>query len=130
MNEDKIKFSPFAKINFVIDPHEDEEYRSVEINSGYELFESLKLYYEGKYEELFGFVAFDVVLLGIDYILKNNELDFKLKIGTDDNAQGELVLNTESLKDENAKKIKMIRDIVDYDLESEDYLLKEWYKTK
>lgn len=127
MKENQLTFGAFAIIEFISGQFDDEEIHHVDISSGHELFEKLQLFYEGKYEELFGFPVFDVRINGIEYHTEQKGIEFSLKIGTDDAAQAVITFHKQTLHDENAKKIALIREIIDYDPEAEYSLLRETF---
>lgn len=125
MKENQLIFGAVATMEFVSGHLEDEETHCIHIDSGYELFEKLQLFYEGKHEELFGRRVFDVSITKITYHASQKGTDFKMVIGTDDSACVMLNLNKQALQDENAQKIAMIRELIDYDPEAEVSLLRE-----
>lgn len=128
MEENKLNFSPTVEITFTSGQFEDEEEHVIYVTCGYELFDTLKAFYEKKYEELFGYPVFHVEIVSIKYLFNNNDVQFTLNIGTDDAAQAQLSFNQQVVFDENAKKIAMIREVLDFDKEAECSLLRELFQ--
>lgn len=130
MNEEnKMYFQPSkARLVFSIETGDGIEETYVDVEMGYQLDEKLKLYYTGNYKELFGVGVFYAELLRIEYIHESEDIDFKMVIGNDDAPNVELSFKTDKLQGENAKKISLIREIIDYDRESENSLLHKLLK--
>ena len=106
----------------------------VEVFAGYELMEKLKNYFTEDYVSLFennpldsGLPAMYVRLKHIEYKTDQNGIDMKMVIDGDDVAYINLNLSTQNLEDENAKKVAMIREVLDFDSEAEYSLLRELF---
>lgn len=92
------------------------------------MIQTLRLFFEGNYKELFGEHVFQAEIISIKYYFKQNDVDFEMLIGTDDAATVKLTFDNMTLQDENAKKIAMIREVLDFDKEAERSLLRELFK--
>lgn len=119
-----------AILCFTIENSDGEEEVDVQSSTGYELMEKLEWYYTKAYDKIFG-ESFHYVYL--NYIQITHEQDgvkFNLRLNGDDGAYGKLSFNTDVLEDENERKIAMIREVIDFDPESETSLLREMFRNK
>lgn len=128
MKDNTLNFAPTFEITFASEQFEDGGEDVIYAISGYELFDTLKAFYEKQYEKLFGQYVFHVEIVSIKYKFNNSDIQFALNIGTDDVAQAQLSFNKQVVFDENAKKIAMIREVLDFDKEAESSLLRELFQ--
>lgn len=127
MNEMNLYISE-AKMYFDIENVDGEEEVVVETTTGYELFDKIAQYNKKDFEELFQNESVPVLFAQLKYIQlvqEQNGIKFNLKLDADDGAYGSLIFQRETLQDENAKKLEMIREIIDYDPEAESSLLRD-----
>ncbi|MBG9732272.1 hypothetical protein ABD87_22875 [Lysinibacillus sphaericus] len=122
-----------ARLNFTVETVDGDEETYVEVHTGYELMEKLRLYLTKEYTKIFNddypYVSF-AHLKGIEYSHTTNEVNVKFYISTDDSASLNLAFDTNVLQDANAKKIALFREIIDYDNESENILLHKLLNAK
>ena len=122
--ENTMEFQPsYAKVWFQSDDFES-GYDYIEIDSGYELDSLLRDYYTNNINNLFDDV-YHALLFRIEYFHKTQDVNFEMKIGMDDAPNIELSFNTDKLKGFNSKGLSLIRDIIDYNNETENTLLKK-----
>lgn len=118
-----------ARMNFRIETVDGEEEKAfIEADAGYALMEKLRLYAIGEYTTIFENEYSHVhyaELISINYQLKAKGVDIDMSISTDDSASIKLTFDTRSLEDKNAQKIALMREIIDFDPETENYLLKQ-----
>lgn len=128
MKENEVIFPVFATIEFFAEEEEDHpDGLSVSVHSGYELFEKLQLFYENKYEELFGYPVYNIHMEKILFHSKNDEVNFSLSVNSDDDMYGKLEVNRTKLEDKNAQTIAMIREVIDFDPEAEGSLIQKLF---
>ncbi|MBG9693298.1 hypothetical protein ABD91_21420 [Lysinibacillus sphaericus] len=128
MKENEVIFPVFATIEFFAEEEEDHpDGLSVNVYSGYELFEKLRLFYENKYEELFGYLVFNIHMERILFHSQNNEVNFSLSVNSQDDMYGNLKVDPTKLGDKNALTIAMIREVIDFDPEAEDSLIRKHF---
>lgn len=120
-----------AKMVFDIENVDGEEEVILETSTGYELFEKIGLYEKQNYKKLFENESLPVNHAHLKYVLITHEQDgikFNLRLNGDDGAYAKLTFNQEKLNDENANKVAMMREILDFDREAETSLLREFMK--
>ncbi|MFY0516352.1 hypothetical protein ACOMCU_00780 [Lysinibacillus sp. UGB7] len=128
MKENEVVFPVFATIEFFAEEEEDHpDGLSVLVYSGYELFEKLRLFYENKYEELFGYPVYNIHLDRVIFKSQNDEVDFTLNVNSNDDMYGKLKVNPTKMADKNAQTIAMIREVIDFDPEAEDSLIRKFF---
>ncbi|MEX3623522.1 hypothetical protein [Viridibacillus arvi] len=121
----------FARLNFKIETNDGEEEIYIEVIAGYELMQKLGLFFKEKYIEIFEGeydYIYDAKLVSIEYIHKVNGLDINMSISTDEAATLKLKFDAKTLEDKNAKKIAMIREVLDFDKEAEQSVLRELFE--
>lgn len=123
-----------ARIHFEVETVDGQEDDYVEVFEGYELMEKLKCYFTEDYESLFeddpldsGLPPIHVELKRIEYVTNQEGINMKMVIDGDDCAHLDLQFSTQKLEDENAKKVAMIREVLDFDKEAEYSLLRELF---
>lgn len=123
-----------ACIHFEVETVDGQEDGYVEVFAGYELMEKLKNYFTEDYDSLFeddpldsGLPAMYVRLKHIEYKSNQKGIDMKMIIDGDDAAHVNFNLSTQNLEDENARKVAMIREVLDFDNEAEYSLLRELF---
>lgn len=117
-----------ARIHFLIETVDGEEETYVEVWEGFELIERIKQYATEDYKNLFENELMPVFYAHLQYIEYNHEQDganFTFKIKGNDTSTAKVKFNTSVLEDENAKKVAMIREVLDFDPEAETSLLRE-----
>ena len=121
-----------ACLNFSVETVDGDQETYVEVHTGYELLEKLSLYLIKDYTKIFNddypYVSF-AHLKGIEYSYSTNEVNFQFYISTDDSASLNLKFDTTVLHGVNAKKIALLREIIDFDNESENILLHQLLKS-
>lgn len=122
--ENKMAFQPTHALLWFYSEDFEDDYDYLEVLMGYELDNALKLYYNGKVEQLFDNI-YHAQLIRIEYFHYSTDIAFRMSIGMDDSPNIELSLNTNNLQDSNAKRLSLIRDIINFDSETENVLLKE-----
>lgn len=120
-----------ANMYFEIENVDGEDEVVVETSTGYELIEKIGQYEKEEFDKLFESEELPVFHARLKYILITHEQDgikFNLKLNGDDGAYADLTFKREVLRDKNAKKIAMIREVLDFDKEAESSLLRELLK--
>lgn len=120
-----------ARMHFLIETVDGEEETFVEVWEGFELIERMKQYATEDYKKLFENESMPVHYAHLQYIEYNHDQDganFNFKINGDDISTAKVKFNTNVLRDENAKKIAMIREVLDFDPEAETSLLRELFR--
>lgn len=121
--ENEMVFTPEGQVKFFIETVEGEqEVVKISFFAGYELKDILELYFKKDFKTLFKDESEPVSFAewrGITYLNKTDDVQFEMNIPTGDIALVKLSFSKDKLNDENAKKIQQIRDIIDFDPESE-----------
>lgn len=120
-----------ARMKFTVENVDGETETYVDIHSGYELFERMKQYATEDFKTLFeneSLPVFFATLQNIEFKHEQEDVKFRMSITDDDVPYCNLRFSPKTLQDENAKKISLIREIVDYDRESENGLLHQLLK--
>ena len=115
---------------FTIENGDGEDDVDVLTNTGYELMEKLEWYYTKEYDNIFGESVHYAYLKYIQVTHEQEGVKFSLRLNGDDGAYGNLSFKTDALKDENERKIAMIREVLDFDPEAETSLLREMFRNK
>lgn len=122
-----------ARMHFLIETVDGEEETFVDVCAGYELIERMKQFAMGDYKKLFENESLPVHYAHLKYIEYNHDQDgvnISFKIDSDDVSTANLKFDTSVLKDENAIRIALIREILDYDSEAETSLLRDLIQKK
>ncbi len=117
-----------ARMHFLIETVDGEEETYVDICEGFELIERMKQYATEDYKKLFEDEPMHIHYARLRYIEYNHEKDgvnINIKIDGDDVSTAKVKFDTGVLEDENAKKVAMIREVLDFDPEAETSLLRE-----
>lgn len=132
--EQELIFNPKeARMHFLIENIDGQEETHVDVWEGYELIERLTQYGNEDFETLFENESLPVNyarLLYVEYKHQQDGVDFSFRINGDDMSTAKVKFNTQTLEDENAKKIAMIREILDFDDEAEVSLLTDFIMNK
>lgn len=98
---------------------------------GYDLIGKIGLFSKSDFKTLFKEEALPVFHARLKYIEIVHEQDgvkFNMRLDGDDSASVDLTFTPQLLKDDNAKKIAMIREVLDFDNEAESSLLRDFLK--
>ena len=120
-----------ARMHFLIETVDGEEETCVMVCEGFELIERMKQYVTEDYKKLFEDETMHVHYARLRYIEYNHEqngVKINLKIDGDDVSMANVKFDTHVLEDENAKKVAMIREVLDFDHEAETSLLRELFR--
>lgn len=120
-----------ARMHFLIETVDGEEETFVEVFEGFDLIQKLQQYATQNYKALFEEESMPVHYAHLRYIEYKHEQDgvnVRFKIDAEDTASATVAIKPSVLQDENAKKIAMIREVLDFDKEAESSVLRDLFK--